>query len=257
MVVVDSFVTDTARRATVVLPTTTLVEDDDLLGSYGHHWLGASTPVVPPPPGVKTDLEIVQALAAAIDERTGEREEKISERVRGIARDWKKRLLSRVEAAGVSLEQLERASIRNPFVEKVLFEGRKFATPSGKVNLVHETPPAPPDEPGYPLWLFSNSTEQSQSSQWAIPEPAHLLATCHPSAAHGFFDGEVVKLESAIGSIRVRLRFDPAQRPDVVIVPKGGSYDRGNCANALVRGRLTDAGEGAAYLDCRVRFAKA
>ena len=51
-----------------------------------------------------------------------------------------------------------------------------------------------------------------------------------------------------MGSIRVRLRFDPAQRPDVVVVPKGGNYDRGNCANtAFVRARLTDAGEGAAF----------
>ena len=257
VVVVDPFMTDTARRATVVFPTTTLVEDDDLLGAYGNHWLGASTPVVPPPPGVLTDLEIVQALARAIDERTGEIEEKISLKVRGTAREWKKRLLPRVEAAGVTLEQLERASVRNPFVEKVLFEDRRFATPSGKVNLVHSLPPVPPEEPGFPLWLFSNSTEQSQSSQWAIPEPDLLYATCHPSAAPLFADGEVVLLESAIGAIRVRLRFDAAQRPDVVIVPKGGNYDRGNCANALVRARLTDAGEGAAYLDCRVRFARA
>jgi anaerobic selenocysteine-containing dehydrogenase len=256
VVVVDPFLTDTARRATVVFPTTTLVEDDDLLGAYGNHWLGASTPVVPPPPGMKTDLEIVQALAVAIDQRTGEREEKISEKVRGTSREWKKRLLSRVEAAGVSLEQLERASIRNPFAEKVLFGDRKFATPSGKVNLIFEAPVSPPDEPEFPLWLFSNSTEQTQSSQWAIPEPDLLSATCHPSAAHGFADGEVVRLESAIGSMRARLRFDAAQRPDVVIVPKGGNYDRGNCANVLVRARLTDAGEGAAYLDCRVRFAK-
>ncbi|HEY3349598.1 MAG TPA: molybdopterin-dependent oxidoreductase [Thermoanaerobaculia bacterium] len=257
VVVVDPFMTDTARRATVVFPTTTLVEDDDLLGSYGHHFLGVSTPAVPPPPGVLTDLEIVQALARAIDERTEEREEKISLKVRGTAREWKKRLLSRVEAAGVTLEQLEHASVRHPFAEKVLFGDRKFATPSGKVNLIHTLPVVPPEEPGFPLWLFSNSTEQSQSSQWAIPEPELLHATCHPSAAPGFADGEVVRLESAIGSIRARLRFDPAQRPDVVIVPKGGSYDRGNCANALVRARLTDAGEGAAYLDCRVRFAKA
>jgi anaerobic selenocysteine-containing dehydrogenase len=256
VVVVDPFLTDTARRATVVFPTTTLVEDDDLLGAYGNHWLGASTPVVLPPPGMKTDLEIVQALAVAIDQRTGEEEEKISEKVRGTAREWKRRLLSRVEAAGVSLEQLERASIRNPFAEKVLFGDRKFATPSGKVNLIFEAPVSPPDEPGFPLWLFSNSTEQTQSSQWAIPEPDLLSATCHPSAANGFAEGEVVRLESAIGSMRARLRFDAAQRPDVVIVPKGGNYDRGNCANALVRARLTDAGEGAAYLDCRVRFAK-
>jgi anaerobic selenocysteine-containing dehydrogenase len=258
LVVVDPFLTDTARRATVVFPTTTLVEDDDLLGSYGHHFLGASTPVVAPPPGVLTDLEIVQALAQVIDEKTGARdEEKISLKVRGTAREWKKRLLSRVEAAGVTLEQLERASVRHPFAEAILFGDRKFATPSGRVNLIHTLPVVPPEEPGFPLWLFSNSTEQSQSSQWAIPEPDLIHATCHPSAAPGFADGEVVRLESGIGSIRVRLRFDPVQRPDVVIVPKGGSYDRGNSANVLVKARLTDAGEGAAYLDCRVRFARA
>src|ERR1039457_3892280 len=58
VVVVDTFVTDTARRATVVLPTTTLVEDDDLLGAYGNHFIGASVPVVRPPAGVKSDLEV-------------------------------------------------------------------------------------------------------------------------------------------------------------------------------------------------------
>ena len=254
VVVVDSFLTDTARRATVVLPTTTLVEDDDLFGAYGNHWLGASTPVVPPPPGVKTDLQIVQALARAIDERTGEREEKISEKVSGSARDWKRRLLSRVEAAGVTLEQLERSSVRNPFAEKVLFGDRKFPTASGKVNLVHEMPPSPPEEAGFPLWLFSTSTEKSQSSQWAGPEPEMLTATCHPAAANGFGQGEVVRIESALGSIRVKLHLDQAQRRDVVIVPKGGNYDRGNCANALIKARTTDAGEGAAYQDCRVRI---
>jgi len=257
VVVVDSFVTDTARRATVVLPTTTLVEDDDLLGAYGNHWLSASTPALPPPEGVLSDLGIVQALARAIDERTGEREEKISEKVRGSARDWKRRLLSRVEAAGVTLEQLERSSVRNPFAEKVLFGDRKFPTASGKVNLVHELPPVPPEEPGFPLWLFSNSTEKSQSSQWAAPEPEMLTATCHPAAANGFADGAVVRVESALGSIRVRLKHDASQRRDVMIVPKGGNYDRGNCANALIKARTTDAGEGAAYQDCRVRLVPA
>lgn len=257
VVVVDSTVTDTARRATVVLPTTTLVEDDDLLGAYGNHWLGASTPALPPPEGVLSDLGIVQAIARAIDERTGEREEKISEKVRGSARDWKRRLLSRVEAAGVTLEQLERSSVLNPFAEKVLFGDRKFPTASGKVNLVHELPPVPPEEPGFPLWLFSNSTEKSQSSQWAAPEPEMLTATCHPAAANGFADGAVVRVESALGSIRVRLKHDASQRRDVMIVPKGGNYDRGNCANALIKARTTDAGEGAAYQDCRVRLVPA
>jgi anaerobic selenocysteine-containing dehydrogenase len=257
VVVVDSFLTDTARRATVVLPTTTLVEDDDLLGAYGNHFIGASVPVVHPPAGVKSDLEVIQALAEEIDARTGKEEEKISEKVRGTAREWKRRLLSRVEAAGVTLEDLERSSVRNPFAENVLFEGRKFPTDTGRVKLVHMLPPVPPEEPGFPLWLFSSSTEKSQSSQWAAPEPDVLTATCHPAAANEFRDGDVVRLESAIGSIRVKLKHDSAQRRDVVLVPKGGNYDRGNCANALIRARLTDAGEGAAYQDCRVRLVPA
>jgi hypothetical protein len=55
----------------------------------------------------------------------------------------------------------------------------------------------------------------------------------------------------------VRVKLDSGQRRDVVIVPKGGHYDSGTCANALIRARTTDAGEGAAYLDCRVRLTAA
>ena len=48
-VVVDSFMTDSARCADIVLPTTTMLEEDDLVGAYGHHWISNVTPVVPQP----------------------------------------------------------------------------------------------------------------------------------------------------------------------------------------------------------------
>lgn len=255
VVVVDSFPTDTTRRAHLVLPAATLVEDDDLLGAYGNHWIGASTPALAPPPDVKTDLEIVQALAAEVDRRTGAGAGAgLRARVAGTARDWKRRVARRVEAAGISVEELEARSVRNPFVSDVLFADRRFATPTSRANLVTAAPGAPEDEPGFPLWLFSNSTEKAQSSQWAGSDPEVAVATCHPSAATGFADGDPAWLESAIGRIRVTLRFDARQRRDVVIVPKGGHYDRGTCANVLIRARTTDAGEGAAYQDCRVRI---
>jgi anaerobic selenocysteine-containing dehydrogenase len=254
VVVVDPFLTDTGRRAHFVLPTTTLVEDDDLLGAYGNHWLGASTPALAPPEGVLSDLQIVQALARIVDEKTREKDRGISSKVRGTAREWKERLLSRVAPLGVTAARLERESVRNPFVGKVVFEDRTFPTDTGRMKLVHTMPVCPPEEPGFPLWLFSNSTEKSQSSQWVGGEPDLLTATCHPDAANGFADGDLVFLESALGRLRVRLKLDAGQRRDVVIVPKGGHYDRGTCANALIRARTTDAGEGAAYLDCRVRL---
>ena len=57
-VVVDSFLTDTARCADLVLPTTTFLEEDDLIGAYGHHYLAEVHPVIEPPDGVLSDHEI-------------------------------------------------------------------------------------------------------------------------------------------------------------------------------------------------------
>jgi anaerobic selenocysteine-containing dehydrogenase len=248
VVVCDAFLTDTARCAHLVLPTPTLLEADDLLGAYGHHWIGAAVPVVPPPEGVRSDLEIAQGLAA----RTG-----LAEVVAGSAREWKERILRpEVKAAGVTVERLEREGpARNPLAPSgVLFADRRFPTPSGRVNLLREAPP--PREPaplGYALTLLSLSTERSQSSQWAAPQEGPAEATLHPDAAGGLEDGALARLESRIGAMTVRLRHDARQRKDVVIVPKGGHLEDGRCANALVRARTTDAGEGGALYDEPVR----
>src|SRR5205823_3770135 len=86
-VVVDSFLTDTARCAHLVLPVATMLEDDDVLGAYGHHWLAELRPVVRAPDEVKTDYQIVQELAA----RTG-----VGDEFASSAEDWKHRLLNRV-----------------------------------------------------------------------------------------------------------------------------------------------------------------
>lgn len=245
-VVVDAFATDTTRRATLVLPTTTLLEDDDLLGAYGHHYIGVSRPVVRPPDGVLTDLELMQAIA----ERVG-----LADVLRGTAREWKTRMLARAAGQGVTLEALERGPMRNPFSPKVLFEDGRVMTETGRVSLIGALPPVLNADPEseYPLHLFSSSTEKSQSSQWATEMPYPLPAMLHPDAARGLADGAVAKLISPIGELVVRLKHDASQRRDLVVVPKGGHLDRGSAANAIIVARATDHGEGAAYLSTRVR----
>lgn len=133
VVVCDSFMTDTARLAHLVLPTTTLLEADDLVGSYGHHMIGAATPVVLPPEGVRSDLEIMQGLAARVG---------LSDVMAGTARDWKRRILRpEVAARGVTVEALEaEGPKRNPIPERILFADRKFPTASGRVNLLTDAP---------------------------------------------------------------------------------------------------------------------
>lgn len=247
VVVVDAFLTDTAALATVVFPTTTLLEADDLLGAYGHHYLGAATPVVPPPPGVRSDLEIIQALAA----RTGH-----AEALAGTARAWKERIVApRLGPHGVDLAALEAGYVRNPLPAQVLFADRKFKTKSGKVNLLTQAPEAPPPAPSdRPLFLMSLSTEKSQSAQWAKPPVGLPLATIHPEAAPGIGDGAEARLVSSIGALKVQVRHDERQRRDVVLLPKGGHFRSGRSANALIQARTTDLGEGGALYDERVRL---
>ncbi len=243
-VVVDSFLTDTARLATVVLPTTTLLEADDLLGSYGHHYLGVSRPVVAAPSGVRSDLEIIQGLAARVG---------LGAQLAGSHREWKERLVAtRLSARGVDLEALERGPVKNPLAQAVVFQDRKFKTPSGKANLLRDAPAAlAPAPAGYPLFLLSLSTPESQCSQWVDAPPVPPTLTVHPSAAAGFEEGALCDIESILGRMAVRLAFDPAQRTDVALLPKGGPRSAAACPNAIIRARLTDLGEGGAlYEEC-------
>lgn len=248
-VVVDSFLTDTARCAHLVLPTTTMLEEDDLLGAYGHHWLIESRPVVSPPRGVKSDYEIAQQLAR----RLGSSHE--------FTRDvdsWKRQLLRRVAPRGASLDQLRRGPVRNPLSKTVMFEDRKFATSTGRVNLIHNGPAAPPEPTAdRPLLLMALSTQRSQGSQWvhgALDGP--LTATVHPDSAPLFREGDQAVVLSELGEMNVRLVFDSRQRRDVLLIPKGGWLSDGRCGNALVPAGVSDAGGCAVYYDTPVRIAR-
>lgn len=247
-VVVDSFMTDTARCAHVVLPTTTMLEEDDLLGAYGHHWLVESRPIVDTPPGVKTDYEIVQALAAKLGMAN-----EFSEDVES----WKRRLLSRVEKRGASLGTIRRTATRNPLAKDVMFAGRKFFTPNGRANLVHQVEIAPANRCDGRLQLMALSTEKSQASQWE-PETQRgpAVAVVHPEAAPHFIEGELAKVKSDIGELLVRLSFDSKQRQDVILMEKGGWLSAGRCANTLIKAKLTDAGGCAVFHDTSVRLMK-
>lgn len=257
VVVADCLLTDTARRAHVVLPVPTLLEDSDLLGAYGHHWIAESRPVVPMPAGVRHEVTIFQELARRVGLDTFPQDP---------VDQLKRQALANVAGQGASLESLrQNGALRSPVADQLLFAGGRVFTRTGRVQLLDEAPPEPelvqpPDRPGAsaPLWLFSNSTEKSQASQWAGKGLGdRTWCVVHPDAVPGLREGARVRIESAHGAIDAELQFDPEQRKDVAIVPKGGHFDRGHSANALIAARATDLGLGAAYLDCLVRIVPA
>lgn len=246
-VVVDSVLTDTAQCAHVVLPTTTLLEDDDLLGSYGHHWIAESRPVVAAPQQVKTDYEVIQALAPRVG---------LQDQFTEDVDTWKRRILQRTSDQGASLDDLRNGPVRDPLAPPILFSDRKFLTNTGRVNLIHDVVPEPPATSGErPLLLMAFSTAKAQASQW-LPgtQEGPATAIVHPDAATGFNDGDHARIESDIAEITVVLKFDGRQRTDVVLMEKGGWLNAGRCANTLVSARSTDSGGCAAYYDTPVKL---
>jgi hypothetical protein len=87
-----------------------------------------------------------------------------------------------------------------------------------------------------------------------MKQEGYAVATVHPDTVPEIPDGELARLESAISSMIVRICHDSRQRRDVVLTPKGGHLHAGRCANALLRARTTDIGEGGALYDERVRI---
>ena len=251
-VVVDTHPTDTTDCAHLVLPTLTLLEDSDVLGAFGNHWIRVSEPAIEPPGGAENggprhELHILQGLARRLG---------LEGALAGSVDDWKRRLLARLEPAGVGLERLRQGPARNPFAEPVLFADGRVERPGGLVELLDRAPlPPPRTDAQWPLTLLAASTPKAQSSQWSValpPGPAEVRV--HPESAAGARDGERRRLESRLASIEVVVRHDSTLRRDIAWMAKGGMLRDGRCANLLVAAVESDDGGGAAYYDELVRL---
>jgi len=70
IVIVDTFLNDTADYADVFLPTTMFLEEEDILVSWGHNIIGGVNPVIEPVGRSRSDLWICQQLASVGCRRT-------------------------------------------------------------------------------------------------------------------------------------------------------------------------------------------
>jgi anaerobic selenocysteine-containing dehydrogenase len=62
-VVLEHFLTDTARFADIVLPSTTQLEHFDLQGAWGHHYISLNLPAIAPQGESRSHGEIMRELA--------------------------------------------------------------------------------------------------------------------------------------------------------------------------------------------------
>ncbi len=128
VVVVDQFLTDTARLAHYVLPAKTLFEEADLVTAYWHPYLQLRQKLLDPPPGVKTETELWRELCGRFGFATDAFDLDGDERLR--------RMLP--EGREGALEELGLRPLDLSGKGDVAWEDRAFETPSGKVEFLSD-----------------------------------------------------------------------------------------------------------------------
>ncbi|MDD4237017.1 MAG: molybdopterin-dependent oxidoreductase [Desulfotomaculaceae bacterium] len=246
LVVVDNFMTETAKLADIVIPASTFLERDELWNWSGE--LGESRLVLAPrvatDEGLMTNWKFWIELAG----RMGY----------GDYFPWateEAALNDRVKPLGFTLEGLRHKPdgiIYSVRTEKK-YERTGFKTPSGKVEFYsdelksHGYDPLPiyqePDEspvsvPGlfseYPFILtsgartlgyFHSRYRNLTSLRKIAPEP---LVEIHEDKARalGITDGDTVIVESTRGRIELKAKLSAEIHPDVIFIPHG--WDEAN-----------------------------
>jgi len=158
-VVIEQFMTDTARYADVVLPTTTQIEHRDLMTAWGHMYLALNQPAIEPVGRALPNSEIFRRLAAEMgfaDPMFTKTDEGLIRDLLDSGHDWLR---------GVSYERLERegwARLNVPSGFRPYVDSAP-GTPDGKVRLGPleyrpgtETPSGSPElARRYPLTMMS------------------------------------------------------------------------------------------------------
>jgi anaerobic selenocysteine-containing dehydrogenase len=257
-VVIEQFMTDTARHADVVLPATTQLEHLDAVFSWGHHYFTLNEPAIAPLGEAKPTTEAFRLLAARLgldDPLFAETDEELLERL----------LADR--PAGVSLEELRARGWQKIDLGQgpVPHAEGGFGTATGKIDL--RVPPfAPPAEAlgteGLALitpktHLFLNSTFPNQRRQHAAQPEPYVVVHPDDAAPRGIADGAHVRVFNQRGAFRVRARVSDETRPGVLVAPMGWwseDYVDGVGAQATTSERLTELGAAPTFNDNRVEL---
>ncbi len=257
-VVHEQVMTDTARFADILLPATTVFEQAELHTAYGHHYLQYSAPVIPPAGESVSNVELFSRLARAM----GFEEPELAMTddalvVAALDSD-------RARRSGIDAERLKKEKIApvrfGGRAELIQFVTDFPTTKSGKIEIAApELGPLAyrPLAAEYPLTLISPATNKAINSIFGEFNLRDPLLRMHPADAtqRGLRDGDVVRVFSDLGEVRVPLHVSDELRPGVVELPKGfwrSSMPNGATVNALVPDHLTDIGGGACYNDARV-----
>ena len=263
----DFFLSETAGMADVVLPAAMWAEEEGTMTNLEGRVIRRRR-VKPPPPGVKSDIEIACELAARLGRgryfRYANVEEIFDELRRasqgGVA-DYYGITWQRIEEnRGVYWPCPDETHLGTPR----LFT-HSFPTPSGRARF-HAVRHAAPDEETdaeYPLFLTTGRVMSQYQSGAQTRRVARLLemsaepcAEFHPRAAsaYGLRDGETINLVTRRGGATFKVKVTPCAREDTVFVPFHWGDEQS--VNRLTNAALDPVSRMPEFKVCAVRVEK-
>ena len=265
-VVIDPFLTDTARFADIVLPAAHFLEFDDLVFSYFYDTVSAQVAVQRPEGSALPNQEIFRRLAARMGFADPDLHTSDGDMMRGLLA---------CAAPGLDLPALRAAGTVFPRPTRVQFESRRFPTPSGRIEIdapvfaqaglgpAPAWPPVPGRSPGVlqllspsAYWLMCSSYGNDPRIRELLGEASVVL---HPDDADrlGILPGDRVRLHSSCDSVEFLAKTSEDVLPGTAVTAKSrwpGFEREGLNVNALNPGLSADLGEGTAVNSLEVRI---
>jgi assimilatory nitrate reductase catalytic subunit len=229
LVVADFFLSETALLADVVLPCTQWAEEEGTLTNLEGRVI-LRRRAIEPPRGVRSDLEIISALA----ERLGsslptESEAAFTELRRASAGGL-------ADYAGISYQRIARAggvfwpcpSEDHPGTPRLFFD--RFATPDGRARFqpVEYRQAAEEPDAAFPLYLTTGrvlahyqSGTQTRRVEKLNHSAAEAFVEVHPATArsYGIEENDEVLIATRRGTASAKARLTNTIRIDTVFIP--------------------------------------
>lgn len=266
LMVSDFFLSETAERADVVLPSAQWAEEEGTMTNLEGRVILRQRAMLPPI-GVRTDLEVLAALA----ERLGYARffpsepavvfEELRRASAGGAADY----------SGISYERIRKEdgvfwpcpAEDHPGTPRLFLE--RFATGDGRARFhpIEFQPAAEEPDHEYPLYLttgrimsqYQSGTQTRRIASLMQASPAAFVQI-HPSMArtYGISDGESVRLTSRRGTALLVAQLTPSIRMDTLFVPF--HFNGSGRANLLTNPALDPVSRMPEFKVCAVRIEK-
>ena len=246
VVVMDTFMTDTAQIADLVLPTTHFLQERDVVASYWHNYVMPVKVAQARLAEEKSDLEVFALLAR----RLGMERELVAD-----PDLYLDQIIAPLRQEGIGLSRIMEGPVQPPSASMVPFSDRTFPTRSGRFEFVSELAmESPLATELYPYHLLSPHPAGRNHSQLAgTAEHGPPAAKVSPGMArrHAIGEGDKIEVVTRCGSLLCTAAITDAVRDDTVVIYEGTWDSLGGTVNRLTSDSLSAKGLCATYHDSR------